>query len=194
MADGCIVRTEKDGPYNRFEFNLKLEDKCHLEQFNKDIESSYIIKEIEKKKRSFDSIICNIRINSRKLVDTLIANDIHPNKTGKEVLPNTIPENLIKHFIRGYFDGDGSLTINKSFRICSSSRLILDSINTYFIKHLNIEFKVYEDKSYKVPFFTIDSNNRKNNKVVLDHLYNESTLYLDRKYKRYINMYCPPIQ
>ena len=40
----------------------------------------------------------------------------------------------------------------------------------------------------------IDSNNRKNNKVVLDHLYENATLYLDRKHKRYLDMYCSPIQ
>lgn len=196
MADGCITRTEKNGPYNRFEFNLKEEDKAHLEKFQKDLQSNYKIKEIEKrnKKRDFNSVVCNIRINSRKLVDSLIKNEIYPNKTGKEVLPKTVPKELIPHFIRGYFDGDGSITLNKSFRMCSSSIEILKAFNDYFKLVLNVEYKIYEDKSYAVPFFVIDSNNRKNNKVVLDHLYNGSTLYLDRKYKRYKNMYCSPTQ
>jgi len=196
MADGCITRTEKNGPYNRFEFNLKEEDKAHLEKFQKDLQSNYKVKEIEKrnKKRDFNSVVCNIRINSRKLVDSLIKNEIYPNKTGKEVLPKTIPNKLVKHFIRGYFDGDGSITVNKSFRICSSSLEILNSFNDYFKLVLGIEYNIYEDKSYKVPFFVIDSNNRKHNKVVLDHLYDGSTLYLDRKYKRYKSMYCSPTQ
>ena len=196
MADGCITRTEKNGPYNRFELNLKEEDKAHLEKFQKDLQSNYKIKEIEKinKKRDFSSIVCNIRINSRKLVDSLIKNEIHPNKTGREVLPNSIPKEFIRHFIRGYFDGDGSLTNNKSFRIYSSSIEILNSFNNYFKTTLNIEYKIYEDKSYKVPFFIIDSNNRQNNKVVLEHIYYDSTLYLDRKYKRYKYMYCSPAQ
>lgn len=196
MADGCISRTEKNGPYNRFEFNLKSEDKEHLEKFQKDLQSNYKIKEMEKinYKRNFSSMICNLRINSRKLVDSLIENEIYPNKTGKEVLPKTIPQELIRHFIRGYFDGDGSLTVNKSFRICSSSFEILNSFNKYFKSILNIEYKIYENKSCKVPFFVIDSNNKKHNKIILDHLYKDSTIYLNRKYERYLNMYCSPIQ
>ena len=196
MADGCIVRTEKNGPYNRFEFNLKPEDRILLERFQEDLESNYKIKEIEKrnKKRNFDSVVCNLRINSRKLVDSLIKNEIAPNKTGREVLPSTIPNNLIRHFIRGYFDGDGSITINKTFRICSSSRMILDSINEYFKNELDIEFNIYSDESYKEPFFTIDSNNRKKNKIALDHLYEDATVFLDRKYLRYKDMYCSPMQ
>lgn len=196
MADGCITRTEKNGPYNRFEFNLKEDDIELLNLFQKDLESNYQIKikQNVNKKRDICTTICNIRISSRKLVNSLIANEITPNKTGKEVLPKTIPEQYIKDFIRGYFDGDGSLTINKSFRICSSSIDILNSINKYLKNTLNITFNVYEDKSYKIPFFTIDSNNRKNNKIVLDHLYNNATIYLNRKYERYLDMYCSPIQ
>lgn len=196
MADGCIVRTEKDGPYNRFELNLKPEDRIHLERFQEDLESNYKIKDIEKKnkKRNFDSVICNLRISSRKLVDSLMRNEITPNKTGREVLPSTIPNNLIRHFIRGYFDGDGSITINKSFRICSSSIDILNSINDYFRNELDVEFNIYSDDSYKKPFFVIDSNSRTKNKKALDHLYDDATIYLDRKHLRYKDMYCSPIQ
>ena len=198
MADGCITRTEKNGPYNRFEINLKNEisEKHLLEQFNKDLNSNYEIKVIKNKntKKNFETEVLKLRISCKKFVDNLILNGVSSNKTGKEILPNTIPKEFIKDFIRGYFDGDGSLTINKSFRICSSSVEILNSFNDFFKEMLGLEFKIYENKNYSIPFFTIDSNNHQDIKKVLDLLYKNSTIFLERKYERYISMYCSPIQ
>lgn len=196
MADGCISKTNTNGNYNRFEINLKEGDIKHIEKMNKSFESNYPIKIIKKtnKKLDFEATICNLRINCKKFVDFLMKNGITPNKTGNENIPNTIPYHLIKHFIRGFFDGDGSITINKSFRICSSSISILKEINDYFEKTLQIKFKIYSTDKYNIPFYVIDSLNTKKNKKVLSHLYDNANIYLDRKYNRYLKLYCPITQ
>ena len=195
MADGCITRTSKNGAYNRLDICLKNSDIQILNDLQKDLESDYPIKIKNNinKKMDFETTICELRISSKKLVDDLIKNGISPNKTGKEILPKTIPKELVPHFIRGYFDGDGSITVNKSFRVCSSSQEILISFNDFFDNVLGFDFAIYEVKKYKVPFFVIDSNNNEKNKKVLDLIYKGSTIYLDRKYKRYVNMYCSSI-
>ena len=196
MADGCICKANKNGNYNNLIINLKKDDIEVLNNFQKDLGSNYKIttKKSINKKLGIETEISRLKISSVKLVSDLINNSIYPNKTGKEILPSTIPDEYIKDFIRGYFDGDGSLTINKSFRICSASLEILNSINDYFYKTLKFKLNIYEEKQYKVPFFVMDSNNRKENKKILDLLYKDSTIYLNRKYLRYLDLYCSPIQ
>lgn len=196
MADGCITKANANGDYNRFEINLKEDDIEHIEKMNKSFDSNYPIKTINNtnKKLNFKTSICSLRISCKKFVDSLRKNGITPNKTGKENIPNTIPYCLIKHFIRGFFDGDGSITINKSFRICSSSINILQEINDYFEKSLQIRFKIYSTNKYNVPFYVIDSLDTKKNKKVLSHLYDNSNIYLDRKFNRYLKLFCPITQ
>lgn len=196
MADGCITRTEANGPYNRFCFCLKGDDISHLEKLNKSLDADYPIKTKTNinKKLDFETTICEIRISSRILCDNLIRNGVVPNKTGKEILPDTVPQELIKHFIRGFFDGDGCLAKTKKIDFSCSSKFIIDSIHDYFKKELDIDFHIYKSDDYSIPFYRMESNHYKNNKIVLDHLYKDATIYLDRKYNLYLDLYGSPIQ
>lgn len=192
MADGCITQTDKKYAPNRFHFCLKKEEceKIHLELFLNDINSNYPIKDklVENKKYSFESYIYELRINSKLFVKNLINNGIYMNKTGKEFIPETVPQELIRHFIRGFFDGDGSLTVKRAFRICSSSFNILDDINKEFSK-IDVNFKIYKDQKSINDFYTIDSRKSTDIKKVLDYLYKDATIYLNRKYNRYIEYF-----
>lgn len=193
MADGCVSKTSKNGPYNRFEINIKEEDIELLEQLNNDMNSTYEIKTFisKNKKRNFESSMCSLRINSKKMTDDLILHGIVPNKTGKEKLPSSVPEEYVKDFIRGFFDGDGSITSNGTFRICSSSKELLESFNVYFYNTLGIKLTIYDSNNYNIPFYTFDSNNKNNNLLILSHIYTNATVYLDRKYKRYMKLVSP---
>lgn len=196
VADGCITRTDTKYPPNRLHICLKDDDKEHLILFNKDIGGGYEPKTklIENKKRNFESYVSEIKINSKPFVHNLMTHGIKVKKTGTEHIPNTIPKNLLRHFIRGYFDGDGSITIKKSFRICSASIIILEQIVDIFKSETGIELKVYQDKKSKKPFYTIDSNSRTNNKAALDYMYKDATIFLKRKYDRYIDFYCSTVK
>ena len=193
MADGCVTQTDKKYPPNRFHLCLKEDDKSHIEKFKEAIQSNneIAIKAVENKKRNFESITCELRINSKIFVSFLMNNGIVQQKTGKELIPNTVPQYLIRHFIRGYFDGDGSITVSKAFRICSASLKILEDIVEHFKNELDIMYSIYQDKKYTKPFYTIDSRNYFNNKIVLDYLYKDATVFLDRKHERYLSIYCP---
>lgn len=192
MADGCICKTESKGKYNRLCFNLKSSDKCLLDQLQMDLQSDYPIKikNNVNKKLDFECTICELRISSAYLVNSLITHSVIPNKTGHELIPESVPKDLIKHFIRGFYDGDGCLSSTKKLSIGSASNLILDQINQCINDELNIQFHIYERTEYSMPFFLIDSNHYANNKIFLEWLYEDATIYLDRKYKKYINLYC----
>lgn len=198
MADGCITRTEKKYEPNRFELLLQNQESEHilLNKFKQDIKTDIPIKIFTNtnKKYSFETEEIQLRINSKMFVRNLINNGITEKKTGKENVPNTVPNILIHHFIRGFFDGDGCIKKDNRISLGSSSRLILEQINSFLKKELDFEFKIYERAEYKVPFYLFESSDFKKNKAFLDLIYKDSTIYLERKYNKYLSLICPPLQ
>lgn len=191
MADGSIA--SKGNGYYALTIVLKNTDINHLQSFKKDINGTFKIIERElNDKRGFTSKNCTMSLTSVELVEDLSKFNICPNKTGKEIIPE-INEDLKRHFIRGYFDGDGSITKAGAFRICSASKVILEQINKHFKKHIGIEFTIYCDKKYKNGFYTIDSRHKGKNKLALEYLYNNCSRKLDRKYERFLNIIVGPL-
>lgn len=104
-------------------------------------------------------------------------------------MPN-IEESLIKHFIRGYFDGDGHIgyyvrhddgrTRNVfNFEIVGASFEILDSINSYF-KTYGIKTNIYTRKSNNT--YRLVTSSKTEILKIINHMYSESSVYLERKY------------
>ena len=108
---------------------------------------------------------------------------IVPNKSGKEFLPKTVPNDLIKHFFRGFIDGDG--TINGSlqkgkrvcFGICSMSEKIIDD----FIAFNNSDFHKYLYKN----IYTAEVAAKDKVYKYINFYYKDATIYLDRKYEKF---------
>ncbi len=99
-ADGCVYgRTLSWELSNKFE-----SDKLLLERFNRELSSNY---QIEERLHSF-----RLRLNSVLLVDSLKEYGIVPNKTKTLTFPK-VPDAFLKHFIRGFFDGDGWISLRK---------------------------------------------------------------------------------
>lgn len=192
MADGCINRNDSSKPYNRVEINLKIDDIKHLEKFNNSIDSTHPIKTKEVNSKNHISLMCSLRLNTKKMCDDLIKLGVTPNKTSKEVIPK-IQNDLIRHFVRGYFDGDGCLykqgeKLNCS--ICSSSENLIYQIKEIMIS-LGIKPYIEERNNYSVPFFIIGTKKQSSVKTFLDYIYKDSTIYLDRKYHFYLSHFAP---
>ena len=129
---------------------------------------------------------CYIRINSSYMCKQLIKNGIFPKKTGKENIPNTVPYKLLRHFIRGYFDGDGSISkINGSryyrFGLGSCSELIIKQIKKYIDNLFDCNISYYTSYSYSMPFYYFSCNNSILCNKFFHLLYDNSNIYLERK-------------
>lgn len=113
-ADGCIVKqTEKGKKKNSLSVCLSVKDEEHIEKFSKSIQSNAPIKV---KKTNYKNCYCaKIIINNKKICEDLINLGCVPRKSLILTFPDTkkVPKELIRHFIRGYFDGDGCIHINK---------------------------------------------------------------------------------
>lgn len=105
-ADGNISKEEE---YKKIRFNTI--DKEWLNSFIKDVGYSGTF-HVETHKKYNKDIYC-LTISDNTLHDDLNALGCVPNKTKVIVFPN-IEKSLIRHFIRGYFDGDGTVGIYKN--------------------------------------------------------------------------------
>lgn len=186
FADGYIS-TINNGRKNKytFELSLQLSDINHLIKFNKFTKHN-------KNNVKTDSFRCRWSITNKHLWETLNSYGCTPQKSltlkfpKLEIFKDT---SLIRHFIRGYFDGDGcisrqirSKTITLNVSVIGTPEF-LDGleINSKFPKN-----SIHRIKDHRHSSQTIDLSFKKSEAVqFLNFLYKDSTIYLDRKYKLY---------
>lgn len=102
--------------------------------------------------------------------------------------PLQVPNDLLNHFIRGYFDGDGCIKIARNSKKQSFSLTGTEPFLTHIQELLTIKLKLPNTKLY-TPLTQLNTNIR-----VLSHssllsclkiknyLYSNATIYLKRKY------------
>lgn len=180
MADGN-VRIENGKKYV-LEIGLKSDDDTHLNKFLNDIGST------DKVTYKMNGIYksCRVMIRSKKLINDLIELGCVERKSLILKFPN-IQEPLKRHFIRGYFDGDGSVYLNKSCNKIGFNLLGTDDFlnNCFQVFNKNIDItitKLYEKKDCKAKFIL---KHRKQAISILEWLYKDNTICLDRKYEKY---------
>jgi hypothetical protein len=187
FADGGIYIRKRSEFWieKSFTINLAEQDRHILEFFKKEL--GYEAPLHFREGKEFVSPINNrqykrknqyaLSISSTKFVDHLINLGLGNRKTYMELKIPNIPDNLIRHFIRGFFDGDG----------CSSGNSILfTSKNSSILKDLQEYFK---DK-FKKPFGNIRYTKRNafiwqfntEKDLFLKYIYEDATCYLSRKY------------
>lgn len=109
--------------------------------------------------------------------------------------PPDIPTKLARHFIRGYFDGDGSISLTNTKY---PSRLVLNfytaSLNmaNFLFQKIKILLKdTYRGKiriamaHQKTPYYVIHTGH-KAAVVLFNYMYLDANIYLERKYKKFI--------
>ena len=177
-ADGCVYKNKQS---YRLQINLKGSDIDHLKKFQKAICSDYKI--TEKKVGKAQSNTCQLKINSTKMCNDLIKNNIIERKS---IIfePPILNKNLMNHFIRGYFDGDGWITSYKR-KDSNGYRNEVGIIGgkkalNYFIDFLPKGFSKYEkykdDKIIQISGSSIETISETYN-----YLYENATIFLDRK-------------
>lgn len=192
-ADGWISKNETSNA-GTVGIELQYSDMNHLKKFNKSIGGNYQITDrwkaclISTKYKNKKHHMCVIRIFSLIMYNSLIALGFSNNKTYDCSIP-ILKKDLIRHYMRGYFDGDGCFTLtNKSFHI--SFITASKKLNHDIYKILQDEEIVASSSDYINDFGTkiyMLYINRNLDKIkFLDYIYKDSSIYLDRKYKKYL--------
>lgn len=184
-ADGCVFIS------NHHSYSLILElssvDKEHIQKFKTAIASDTLIKETQRDNRH----ISRLCIGNKELVCDLISHGCVPKKTLILDFPTIISQNLIRHFIRGYFDGDGCLSVKSYYHkqrkkdYLSYSWFILGTrdLLSGMINYLPIKLDIVSVGK----ICRIRTQSLNNIKIILDYLYKDATIYLQRKYDKYID-------
>lgn len=185
-ADGNI---SKEG--NRIEMRLSIKDIDHLEKFRAFLHLSTEIRTGMCNGHGF----CHLSVRNKHLWNTLNNLGCIPNKSLVLAFPKVklfTKKEYVLHFIRGYVDGDGCLSIYKENNKVRTRISILGtesfliSVNKIFGNKGYIHNKGtenYKNKAFELKFSDIPS------RKLARYLYENATIYLDRKYEKFLE-YC----
>jgi len=179
--DSCYVLgwMYSDGNVSKNERTFSM----HLNK--KDIE---IVKKIKKLLNSGHNIsvrsgYVEFKIHSKRMCKDLISLGCMPKKSQKIRFPKNLPKKYIRHFIRGYFDGDGSIFINfpNTIKITIvGNRKFINNLGKIVSEILKIKIPkiTYSKCVWRIQFY---GNNARR---FCKWIYKKSDgLYLERKFK-----------
>ena len=131
---------------------------------------------------------------SKKMKDDLIKHGAFPNKSLTLEFPEDVPNDLIRHFIRGYFDGDGNLSKKEDRCTLISTEDFCEKLSIILKNVLGINSSVMycHDKKDK-PTRTFQIAGKHQVKKFLDWIYDDAELFIERKHDLYIQKYYPDI-
>lgn len=184
LADGYVSG-------NKVGLSLSYEDRSHLEKFKKDLSSNATIHTYSSTGYS-NSPYCRIIVFSNQLSGDLIKNECIPHKSLVLKFPYIENMKLIRHLIRGYVDGDGSIVVTDksiSIKICGTAEF-LTKVVEYFNSNIdNYEFKLHLYQNKKMTGknnYYISFGGKNKTFAIVKWLYENSSIYLERKYKKYM--------
>ena len=185
-ADGYIVNGIKGKNNDSLGITLSNKDKEHIEKFKKSIDSNHPIRLYKTK---YGSSSARIIIQDEELVADLIKLGVLRNKSLILKFPTTdmVDESLIYHFIRGYFDGDGSFK-KKGQKLNGYDFSVLGTIEflTELRTYLGVDNEIRKcNKNNDSNNYHLTFGGNQKVKQVANMLYGNANIYLDRKYKRY---------
>lgn len=182
ITDGCISKTGT--------VLLSINDKELLEKVKKVMGSTHNITPSKHQK----GLYC-FHFAREKLVEDLYNFGIFPRKSLTVKFPD-VPQNFLTDFIRGIFDGDGSVFYDKR-RSKSPLRSKFISSSENFIRKLQISLEslgmpkrtIYKQKTMNGWSYTFIYDHRNSTKL-FEILYKDiqnGRLFLERKYKRFLD-------
>lgn len=185
-ADGCISKNNSS-----IELTLKYSDKYHLERFKQDIESDTEITDGYRQCKISTNPEKQLRyarfvITSLKMKNDLIKLGCFSAKSLILKFPSIeqVPNHLITHFIRGYFDGDGCISIDKS----KTLSIAFQVTGTYdVLKNIKDYFSIKAEPRQVINVYDLRCKGNVKALGIFDILYENATIYLQRKYDIYYN-------
>ena len=191
-ADGCNFT-----PKQTVSISLEEGDRHILESFRNELNYNKELEYIDySNKHDFGYTYRNqyrLLIFSKHISEELEKKGVKHNKSLILEFPDFIPDNLLKFFILGYFDGDGSFcphyTKEGKFQpliTFTSTENFCISLQTYLRNKLNIPCgNIYDASCHNGITKVLSFSGAKQVKTFLDWLYQDAEMFLYRKYQKY---------
>lgn len=189
-ADGYVSKKKYDKCLG---IAIHEKDESHLKKFKTAINSTYPIKHYTS--FGYGIIVNYVRLfmTSDKIFDDLKNLGVFEKKSLILKFPTEqmVPKPFVHHFIRGYFDGDGSFARaakhNKqyTFKLCGTKELLKQVEIEMGFENTRKLSKRYKDKKNN---YCLEIGGRLQVIKIGDYMYKDATIYLERKYERYIGL------
>lgn len=189
-ADGFVG----DEKYNNIVISIN--DKELLEDIKKEIDFTGEIRKTKKGGFKNSKEGYSLNFSSLKIASSLRDKGLYPNKSLTLDKMPELKEDLKRHFLRGYFDGDGSISISRNssiakgkrytyyqllFTIIGTKPMLENIISTFDINSFNIS----QSKTPEMFYLKVKSKREINN--IYNLMYIGATIYLKRKYEIWFN-------
>lgn len=132
--------------------------------------------------------VSELRFTSKQIKADLAKYNIVPNKTFIYTFPKNLKREYWIDFIRGYFDGDGSVSTASSeairWQVCSANPDVLNTIVDFFfeeyeISKVNLQWQEKVHRLYYIQYSTTAT------RKIFQILYTPNCLKLPRKYEKF---------
>jgi len=189
-ADGSLYTPPPRYKRKRINLSLAEKDLKHLKKFGKAIEANF---EPRKRSRKLNGKVFyryRYLLSSNKMYYDLINKGILERKSLVLEPPKNVSMDLIRHWIRGYFDGDGCIHLNKYKRgIVSIAGT--ESVMNFIKEIVGFGWVNCSIKGRKNPLYSYRVNSMNEVEKFMVYLYKGSTISLDRKRKIFGGVYGP---
>lgn len=188
-ADGCV-----SGNHNEILLQLNYRDVELIEKFNIAIEYDRPITDIQPKivtgfnkgNGGWRELMKGTTIASVRFKKYCIQQGLYPRKSLTLTFPTEeqVPKELVRHFIRGYFDGDGYVSDVKNKQAVVSfagTKDVCDSIKTIITQETGVNVTV----TYHNNIWYAKIAGRFQISKIYQWMYKDSSVYLNRKYIRF---------
>lgn len=190
LADGSICVRKNTGQ-STIKISLASIDKNHIQKFLDFVGCDMPIRTYMVGNGANDNLSesCEVTITSKKIVSDLAKLGIGPKKSFTVEIPK-VAEHLVKHLVRGIWDGDGSVlfrakrkkypdNFNPEVQICGNEKVV-GKINDIFVEKLGLK-RATLTPTAKIFLFRKTSLPAK---IVVEYLYKDCTIALDRKLEK----------
>lgn len=173
----------------RVRIMLNYDDIGHLEKFKDFMQSTHAISS-----NTNEYYRCSFEFTSAVVCKDLESQfNIVPNKTKILKFPHHLSDANMRHYLRGYFDGDGSVCESFSNKnsttatlyatFCSGCPEYSEDLFEYLSQHLDLGGNLqYYGTKHQLKYCTNDA------KILLSWMYKDSKVHLSRKYVKYLDI------
>ena len=167
-----------DGHVNCNAITISIRERYILDEFRKDLDTNIPIRENYYK-------LPTLTIANKHMCNSLNTKGFNHQKSKYidiNKVKNFIPDNLENHFIRGMFDGDGSI---KYYKYDYQDTIMLhfgytgtEEVVAYIKDKFDIKNKIVQEGKYTQ---TVVSSNPNKIKEIYHYLYRDATIWINRK-------------
>ena len=184
IADGCIIYEQKKSGYisKSIRFSNTVDDSEAISCIRDEICPQRVLKEYNTTSNRRKKAQFSFKWVSNYMVNTLETKyNIKRRKTFDKdfVLPeNAIPEHLFRHFLRGFFDGDGHIDYT-GIQFVFTSELFMNQILRWF---KNFHYRILHIDGKTTDYWTVLIYlDLKRKACIRKFLYENATVFLSRK-------------